>query len=123
MPKVECPHCSAKIDAPAECAGRKANCAKCGNSFVVNFNRPDELAEFLEVVDAPPDTFPPPIPPKATQRPSILDTFEPIRGKRHPWLEALLIFWKIGGVLIAIVLAIGAFVCVVGGFLMCLETV
>jgi len=44
--------------------------------------------------------------------------FVPLRGKRHQWLEALLIFWKLGGVLIAILLAIAAFVCVIGGFLM-----
>ncbi len=37
MPKVECPKCSAKLDAPAEYEGRTAKCARCGMPFVLSF--------------------------------------------------------------------------------------
>jgi hypothetical protein len=38
MPKVECPNCSARLDAPTEYAGRKARCNKCGRPFAIRFD-------------------------------------------------------------------------------------
>ena len=37
MPTVECPHCAARLNAPAEFRGRKVKCKNCGKSFVLRF--------------------------------------------------------------------------------------
>jgi hypothetical protein len=37
MPKVECPKCSAELNAPAEYKGRTVKCKECGKSFVLRF--------------------------------------------------------------------------------------
>jgi hypothetical protein len=42
MPTVKCPHCAAKLNAPAEYNGRKVKCTNCGKAFVLRF--PDRTA-------------------------------------------------------------------------------
>jgi hypothetical protein len=37
MPKVECPKCSAELNAPTEYKGRTVKCKECGKSFVLRF--------------------------------------------------------------------------------------
>jgi hypothetical protein len=37
MAVIACPHCSKSLVAPAELAGRKAKCGKCGKSFMIEF--------------------------------------------------------------------------------------
>jgi hypothetical protein len=49
MPKVLCPHCAMRLDAPAEFQGRKAKCNKCGKPFTVDFQ--SEQARFEPEAD------------------------------------------------------------------------
>jgi hypothetical protein len=37
MPKVECPHCCAELNAPAEYEGHTVKCGMCRESFVLRF--------------------------------------------------------------------------------------
>lgn len=37
LPTVECPHCAARLNAPAEFKDRKVKCKNCGKSFVLRF--------------------------------------------------------------------------------------
>jgi hypothetical protein len=53
MPKIECPHCAARHDAPAEFAGRKARCNKCGKPFGIHFDF-NAAADTFEVAEAEP---------------------------------------------------------------------
>lgn len=48
---VACSHCSQKLKAPAEAAGKKAKCPSCGKTFVIAFPA-DPPEEFLELVPA-----------------------------------------------------------------------
>jgi hypothetical protein len=41
MPTVECLHCQAPLDAPAEYRGRLVKCSICGKSFVLRFTSHD----------------------------------------------------------------------------------
>jgi hypothetical protein len=41
MPTVECLHCQAELDAPAEYKGRLVKCSLCGKSFVLRFTDHD----------------------------------------------------------------------------------
>jgi transcription elongation factor Elf1 len=38
MPTVECPKCTASLQAPSKYKGRKVKCKKCGKSFVLRFD-------------------------------------------------------------------------------------
>jgi len=42
MPIVECLHCQAQLDAPAEYRGRMVKCSICGKLFVLRFTAHDE---------------------------------------------------------------------------------
>jgi len=41
MPIVECLHCQAQLEAPAEYRGRLVKCSMCGKSFVLRFTGHD----------------------------------------------------------------------------------
>jgi hypothetical protein len=74
MPKVECPNCSAKMDAPAEYLGRTAKCAKCGKPFTISFRQPSTVAggsrsarDSSDEDDFVEDDAPPALPPNRRQ--------------------------------------------------------
>jgi hypothetical protein len=51
VPRVECPNCLAKLEAPAEYKGRAVRCKSCGESFVLRFtghNRPPIAGKFSD---------------------------------------------------------------------------
>jgi uncharacterized paraquat-inducible protein A len=76
MPKVACPNCSAKLDAPLEYEGRNAKCVKCGKSFVIAFQAaPKSIA--AKVAAVPVRVGPPPLPvPVPAEEPEFGDPIE-----------------------------------------------
>ena len=54
---VTCPHCSARVRAPADVLGRRARCARCGKTFILS--AAPSTAQPLDRTSPPPGAAPP----------------------------------------------------------------